>query len=380
MRLESVSLIAGLLACLSCSPENDFFANVGGSATMGGKLSSGGRGGAAPAVTGGSTPTNSSGASTGGHSTGGSSTEMGGTASGGTLAPGGAAGSGSANADAAGSPASGGGPAGGGSAGSDSGGATAGSAGTAGGNGGATGGMILLEDNFDSSTVGGPPDSTKWMAPVVGDANQPTIDAARAHSPPNAAKITGSSTGNAFLIFTTGLPTANNRVYVRAYVNLAKASSAITGHVGFIVGATTRNNSGTELRFGSSTPPGFSGSMLDVNLQNPMDRGGEVTRFSNGYTTGGEPLNLAGNTLAANRWYCIEALFSGTPSEFNLWIDGAEVTALHITDFDSRGTMPRTMWAPSFKFLKFGAQNYGGDAGQLWYDDIVIGTQRIGCE
>jgi hypothetical protein len=50
-----------------------------------------------------------------------------------------------------------------------------------------------------------------------------------------------------------------------------------------------------------------------------------------------------------------------------------------VTDFDARGTTPRTMWAPSFKFLKFRAQNYGGDGGQIWYDDIVIGSERIGC-
>ena len=161
---------------------------------------------------------------------------------------------------------------------------------------------------------------------------------------------------------------------------MCSAISAITGHVGFIVGAASRDNSGTELRFGSSVPPGFSGSMLDLNLQNPMDGGGgEVTRFSNGYTTGGNPLNMAGKTLEANHWYCIEPLYSGTPSEFDLWIDGSELSSLHVTDFDARGTTPRTMWAPSFKFLKFGAQNYGGDAGQIWYDDIVIGSERIGC-
>lgn len=377
MRFGSASIIAGLMACVSCSADGNPPANTGGSAPTGGQQSSGGSAtGGVPGVTGGASPTHTGGSS-GGLSSGGSAgtaTSLTGGAGTAGMAASGAAGSSSSGGTAAagaaaGGPASAGGPAGG---------AGGGSAG--GGSGGATGGMILLKDNFDSTTVGGPPDSSKWMAPVVGDSNQPTIDAARARSLPNAAKVTGSSTGNAFLVFTTGLPTANNRVYVRAYVNFEKAVSAITGHVGFIVGAASRDNSGTELRFGSSTPPGFSGSMLDVNLQNPMDnQGGEVTRFSNGYTTGGEPLNMAGKTLEANQWYCIEALFSGTPSEFNLWIDGTELTALHVTDFDARGNMPRTMWAPSFKFLKFGAQNYGGDAGQLWYDDIVIGTERIGC-
>jgi hypothetical protein len=293
---------------------------------------------------------------------------------------GGGAGSGSTTGGAAGAGAATTGGQGTGGVGGQSTGGNAGQTGTGGGATGGAKGTALLKDNFDATTVGGPPDATKWMAPVAGDNNQPVIDASRMHSAPNSAKITASSTGNSFLVFSMGLPTANNRVYVRAFVNFEKATTAITGHVGYIVGAASRDNSGTELRFGSSTPPGFSGSMLDLNLQNPMDGGGgEVTRFSNNYTTGADPLNMPGKTLEANKWYCIEALFSGTPSEFDLWIDGTELTALHVTDFDARGTKPRTMWAPSFKFLKLGAQNYGGDAGQIWYDDVVIATERVGC-
>jgi hypothetical protein len=31
------------------------------------------------------------------------------------------------------------------------------------------------------------------------------------------------------------------------------------------------------------------------------------------------------------------------------------------------------------QFLKIGAQNYSGDIGQVWYDDVVVGSQPIGC-
>jgi hypothetical protein len=37
------------------------------------------------------------------------------------------------------------------------------------------------------------------------------------------------------------------------------------------------------------------------------------------------------------------------------------------------------MWAPMFSFIKIGAQNYSGDIGKIWYDDVAVGTQRIGC-
>jgi hypothetical protein len=382
MRVRSVSIGLVILVGVGCSPADERpgtatggNAPTGGQIGTGGSLSgTGGTGGTLSAT--GGTPT----AGTGGTrtvGTGGSTASTGGSAgmaSAGTSTGGSSTATGGASsAGGAGAPATGGAPGAGGQN-------TAGGGSTGTGGSAFTGGTILLKDNFDTTPAGGPPDATKWMAPAQGDNNQPTIDTTRVHSAPNSAKIVASSTGNSFLVFTNGLPTANNRVYVRAFVNFEKAISAITGHVGFIVGAASRDNSGTELRFGSSVPPGFSGSMLDLNLQNPMDGGGgEVTRFSNSYTTGGNPLNMAGKTLDANHWYCIEALYSGTPSEFDLWIDGTELKELHVTDFDARGTTPRTMWAPSFKFMKFGAQNYGGDAGQLWYDDVVIGTDRIGC-
>jgi hypothetical protein len=209
----------------------------------------------------------------------------------------------------------------------------------------------------------------------------PTIDGTKSHSAPNSASTVGTSIGlGSFLAFSNGLPTANNKVYVRAWVNFGKATSSITGHVGYLVGADSRDQSGTELRLGISIPPGYSTAMMDLNLQNPKDGGGEVTRFSNGFTTGADPLNMAGFTFDANRWYCLEALFDGGNNEFRVWVDSAEITAMHVTDFKARATNPaRTTWAPQFKYIKIGAQNYSGDIGQVWYDDVVIGTDFIGC-
>jgi hypothetical protein len=194
----------------------------------------------------------------------------------------------------------------------------------------------------------------------------------------------GTSSGlGSFLVPVAMLP-ADNRFYVRARIHFEKDTSAMTGHDAFIVGAESRDQSGTELRLGisssSNSPP-----MLDLNLQNATDGAGEVTRFSNGSTTGGDPSAAPGFSFVAgtpDRWYCIEALFSGTGGvgEFDVWIDNVEISTMHVTDFKSRPTNPsRTMWAPTFKYIKVGAQNYSGDIGKIWYDDVAVGTQRIGC-
>ncbi|MEO8904087.1 MAG: hypothetical protein ABI488_17240 [Polyangiaceae bacterium] len=311
-------------------------------------------------------------------SSGGSGVAGGSVATGGSATAGSASGGGSGSLGGAGGSATSGGATSGGatSGGATSGGATSGAA-------GAPGGVIVVSDNFDTTPANGPPDPLKWLPPPTGSMNGPTIVSAKFHSAPNSASSTGTSSGQgAALIPVSGLPTADNHFYVRIWVNFAKATNTVAGHAAFLVAGSTLDQSGTELRLGVSIPPGFATAMVDLNLQNPTDgAGGEVTRFSNGFTTGADPLNMSGTTFAADTWTCVEALFDGGHNEFRLWIDGSEVSNMHVTNFAARPTdTARAAWAPSFKFLKIGAQNYSGDIGQVWYDDIVVGSEPIGCK
>ena len=36
-------------------------------------------------------------------------------------------------------------------------------------------------------------------------------------------------------------------------------------------------------------------------------------------------------------------------------------------------------WKPTFADLRFGFVSFGYPAQTIWYDDIAVGTQRIGC-
>jgi hypothetical protein len=272
---------------------------------------------------------------------------------------------------------------GGSSAGGSAGAATGGASGAGASAGGGPSGMIIVADNFDTSAANASADPTKWLPPPSGSTNGPTVVSSKAHSAPNSASSTGTSSGQgAALIPVSGLPTADNHFYVRVWVNFAKATSAVMGHAAFLVAGSTLDQSGTELRLGVSIPPGFNTAMVDLNLQNPKDGGGgEVTRFSNGYTTGANPLNVDGTTFKADTWTCVEALFDGGHNEFRLWIGGTEVSNIRVTNFAARPTdAPRVTWAPSFKFLKIGAQNYSGDIGQVFYDDVVVSSTQVGCQ
>jgi hypothetical protein len=352
MRIAALSsilpwLVAGaaLAACSSSSPDRPAAGGADG----------------APSGTGGTTASGG-GANTGGFGgsgTGGAAPAGGGGAS----ASGGGAGEAGFDAGASGAPAEGG-PSG------------AGPCGAAG---------LLVCDEFET-TSGTTPDPAKWMAYSASDPSlpAPALDATKFYGGTHSVRTQGTSSGlGSFLVPTASLP-ATNRFYVRARIHFEKSTSAMTGHDAFIVGAENRDQSGTELRLGisssSNSPP-----MLDLNLQSPKDGGGEVTRFSNGSTTGGDLSPQPGFSFEAgtpDRWYCVEALFSGTGGvgEFDVWIDDMEISAMHVTDFKARATdPPRTTWAPTFKYIKIGAQNYSGDIGKIWYDDVAVGTQRIGC-
>jgi len=276
-----------------------------------------------------------------------------------------------------------------------------GTAGTTGGGGnaggttgtGGTGGSlppnaIIIQDNFDSTTAGGPA-SAKWAAYPQGQTNiAPVVDAGRHHSGANAAMATSTSSGlGSFLVpaagALSGTAVSGNAFYVRVWINWQKATTAISGHSGFIVGSSARDESGTELRLGISSKGPGSTPRMDLNLQNPMDgAGGEVTRYSNGFTDGGNPANFTGTgyQFMANTWTCVEAFFNGAASgsEFRVWIDDQELTDMHVTDFSANNS-GRTHWAPSFNYIKIGANDYDANLGQIWYDDVVVATQKIGC-
>jgi hypothetical protein len=297
---------------------------------------------------------------------------------GGRVASGGGSGAGGAGAGAAGT----GGPGAGGASVSAGGGG-----GGAAGGGALPAGSIIVQDNFDSAAANGAVDAARWAAyPAGQEAFAPMVDAARAHSGSNSARVSSTSSGlGSFLVPAAGLPVPGNALYVRVFINWEKATSTIMGHSGFIVGAASRDESATEVRLGISTKGPGGVPRLDLNLQSPADGGGETTRYSNGFTDGGNPASFTdtGFQFAANTWTCVEAFFNGDPagSEFRVWIDDSELELMHVTDFrgNTNGT-PRVKWAPTYRYIKIGANDYDANLGHIWYDDVVIATARVGCD
>lgn len=353
-------------------------AATGGVSSAGGVVSTGGVGasGGGPvggtgggmgnggSVNGGAPPAGGTGGTTGGTPpSGGSAGASGGAggASGGTLAGGGTGGAlGGTDQGGGGATSGGGGDAG-----------TSGSAGKSGTGVGCAGADIACDD-FEAGI-----DSGAWRSTgLVG----PEVSTARAHSGAQSALFQDEGNVGRFLAHASGFP-AGGQLYFRAYMSFEKRTMDMMGHTGFIVGATADTN-GNELRWGQSLAGcNAPNQLLDLN-HIPSDK----TICSSGHVTGGNPADHPGPgvTLEADTWYCVELYFDSSVGEFRIWIDDAELDVLHATA-DSwcptgQTCEPPNPWPMPFTMVKFGTQVYNGGAGDIYYDDVALGTMRIGCE
>jgi hypothetical protein len=76
-----------------------------------------------------------------------------------------------------------------------------------------------------------------------------------------------------------------------------------------------------------------------------------------------------GVQFPAMAWTCVKTFFDPPSSTIDLWVDGVEVPALHRTDWQQ----------DPIGAFRFGYEKYGATDADIWYDDIAVGTQPIGC-
>ena len=94
------------------------------------------------------------------------------------------------------------------------------------------------------------------------------------------------------------------------------------------------------------------------------------------------PALTAPTAMPTDRWVCLEWSFTdqasdmaGASGALDVWIDGAEVPALH-------ATMNVASWPPFTQFaLALNNESDPRPAGSdIWFDELAIGPTRIGCE
>ncbi|MEO8214575.1 MAG: hypothetical protein ABI560_15340 [Myxococcales bacterium] len=279
-----------------------------------------------------------SGGATGGSTnpgTGGSVTATGGAdATGGSSGTGGATG-GSTNPGTGGGVTATGGTAGGA-------GAPQGSGGTAGAssNGGTSGGCgaAAFCDDFERSTMLG----AEWMLDNSVMANTIVVESTQHHSGMNAVHIKyGTGAMATYLDAAKGFPFASDSYWGRVW--MYAMTGLESGHHVYIEARAATGSTGVRALNTQGT------GKIATNLES-SDGGGTSTV-----------------SLPQAKWTCFEWHIMGG---VHLYMDGTEVP----------GTAQTNWTIPHMTKQRIGVQRYGGGtAGELWYDDYAVGTDRIGC-
>jgi hypothetical protein len=242
-------------------------------------------------------------------------------------------------------------------------------------------------DDFESSTLGQPPRASLWSigAPDCGpQRGTAMVDSTRAHSGSHSVKVVNDFGANAtppgycdhvFFNNTSALAQpASPQVYARFYVYLGGAVDP-TSHV-TLATLTDAFNGGDQLRIG------FAGDAFVWNRKSDDAYLPELD-------TGNSMINQqASQPPAMGSWLCFEFHIDQSAGTIDTWINGAEVPGLVESGMPTMDVSTvwlsgaHAMWKPQIQSVGFGWETYNNkatDAMTLWFDDVAIGSRRIGC-
>jgi hypothetical protein len=221
-------------------------------------------------------------------------------------------------------------------------------------------------DDFESQTSTQP--SGRWSTAVANcsGTGTATVDSTVAHSGTKSVRIDGRSyyCNHAFAgTSLAGVP-AGSSLYVRFW--LRHTTPLPAGHVAFTA-MKDANDQGKDLRFG-----GQNGAL-------------QWNRESDDATLPVQsPAGVAKSApLPVNTWNCLEFRLDRSLGRVETWLNGTSVPGLlddgtPTPDVDQQW-LSRSGWVPNPTDLRLGWESYAGGDDTLWFDDVAVGTARIGC-
>jgi hypothetical protein len=217
-------------------------------------------------------------------------------------------------------------------------------------------------DGFEDQAGATPSGRWSTVTPNCSGAGTATISTATAHTGTHSLQINGADgyCNHVFVADTADTPTQYVRFWIKHTTPLP------TGHVTFL--AMNDGAAGnTDLRLG-----GQNGALM-------------WNRQSDDATLPDQsPAGVAQSVpLPINTWTCVEFSVSGADGQIHTWVNGSAVPGLTedgvpTPNIDDQW-LGRT-WRPRLTDLKLGWESYGGGGPDgLWFDDVALGTSRIGC-
>ncbi len=179
----------------------------------------------------------------------------------------------------------------------------------------------------------------------------------------------GASTG--ISIGSPVFPTADNSFFMRAFVYYASPPASDNIYLfnvsGAIPGTTMRAYAGYGVEgypYGAPTAPGFR--ILATLIYHSDIPSADHKAYR----------NPAGSKVPFDRWVCWELQVDGAKGEWRSWLDGVEQFTM------KWNKDPNAAWlVPQVSRMTLGISHPHTESApmEVWFDDLVIGTQRVGC-
>ncbi|SBT44029.1 cellulose-binding domain-containing protein [Micromonospora narathiwatensis] len=226
-------------------------------------------------------------------------------------------------------------------------------------------GAAVLCDGFENQAGPAPAGDWSVVQPDCAGAGTAVVDTATVHTGSRAIRINGAGgyCNHVFVRSNRDLGTLSALRYGRLWVRHTTALPA--DHV-TLLAMTDAADGNRDLRMG-----GQNGAL-------------QWNRASDDATLPEQsPAGVALSVpLPTGRWSCVEFMVDGTTGQLRTWLDGVAVaglTADGVPTHDIDGQWYNRTWRPRLTDLKLGWESYGGAADTLWFDDVALGSTRLGC-
>ncbi|WP_434415500.1 cellulose-binding protein [Nannocystis pusilla] len=229
---------------------------------------------------------------------------------------------------------------------------------------------LPLCDDFESVAAGGMPEPSLWTvtSPNCSGTGTLAIDGAVAHTGAQSLRVDGGGgyCDHVFVANTEAIAAIGPQVYGRLWVRFEAALGQ--GHVTFLTLRDSADGGGKDLRMGGQST---------ILMWNRESDDATLPALS----PAGIALSVAPTPGA---WTCVEFLLDSAAPGLTTWIDGTEVPGLVIDgeptpDVDQQW-LGKPDWQPSLVDFKLGWESYGGQTMTLYFDDVALAGERIGCD
>ncbi len=166
-------------------------------------------------------------------------------------------------------------------------------------------------------------------------------------------------------------PAADSSYFVRTFMYYAAPPLVENVHMLRVDGTIPGSNARVRVSIGGTADPKGMPSAPGFKVQPSAIYSSDIpTADHKGFR------NLASSPLSFDRWVCWEFQVDGAKGEWRLWLDGVE-------EFTIKWNKdPNAAWrVPQISQLSLGISHAHLEQApiEIWFDDLVIGTQRVGC-